>query len=143
MKFSIGYNHDIKLLNILEANKDGIDAIYFPIPRRYLGSGRAISQKINYTNEIPKIIKRTNSTFTYIEVIFTSCNLSVKKICLENDPPQTHSKLVSPERCQEANKYRLIRKNCRFKRERKGRFIGKRPFRLRHQASHYQKPNYC
>ncbi|MDP8216451.1 MAG: tetratricopeptide repeat protein [Candidatus Kaelpia imicola] len=61
MKFSIGYNHDIKLLSLLDVYEDNIEAFYFPIPRQYLGSGRHITQKSNYVNEIPKIIKKCNS----------------------------------------------------------------------------------
>ena len=60
MKFSIGYNHDIKLLDILDIYKNNIDALYFPIPGKYLGSGRHILQKRNYLNEIPKIVKKCN-----------------------------------------------------------------------------------
>jgi len=61
MKFSIGYNHDIKLLNFLDVYKDNIEALYFPIPRQYSGSGRHIPQKNSYLNEIPEIIKKCNS----------------------------------------------------------------------------------
>lgn len=61
MKFSIGYNHDIKLLDLLDVYKDNIEALYFPIPNQYLGSGRHIFQKSSYVNEIPKIIKKCNS----------------------------------------------------------------------------------
>jgi|GEM_PF-881711 len=60
MKFSIGYNHDIKLLNLLDVYKDNIESLYFPIPRQYLGSGRHILQKNSYSNEIPEIIKKCN-----------------------------------------------------------------------------------
>ena len=61
MKFCIGYNHDIKLLALLDVYKDNIEALYFPIPRQYLGSGRHISQKRRYVSEIPEIIKKCNS----------------------------------------------------------------------------------
>ncbi|MFH0799261.1 MAG: tetratricopeptide repeat protein [Pseudomonadota bacterium] len=61
MKFSIGYNHDIKLLDLLDVYKDNIEALYFPIPRQYLGSGRHIPQKNGYLNEIPEIIKKCAS----------------------------------------------------------------------------------
>lgn len=61
MKFSIGYNNDIKLLDLLDVYKDNIEALYFPIPYQYSGSGRHISQKSNYINEIPKLIKKCNS----------------------------------------------------------------------------------
>jgi tetratricopeptide (TPR) repeat protein len=60
MKFSIGYNQDIKLLDLLDAYKDNIEAFYFPIPHQYLGSGRQIPQKNGYFHEIPEIIKKCN-----------------------------------------------------------------------------------
>ena len=58
MKFAIGYNYDINLLNLLEIYKKDIEAFYFPIPQIYLGSGRAIKEPKSYTNEIPLIIKK-------------------------------------------------------------------------------------
>lgn len=58
IKFSIGYNHDIESLTLLEKYKDNIEAIYFPIPSRYMGSGRDILQGEKYINEIPEIIKK-------------------------------------------------------------------------------------
>ncbi len=61
MKFSIGYNYDIKLLGLLDIYKDHIDAFYFPLPQKYLGSGRNIPQPRNYVNQVPKIIERCNS----------------------------------------------------------------------------------
>ncbi len=61
MKFSIGYNHNIKLLDFLDIYKDHIEAFYFPIPMRYIGTGRDIIQPQGYINEIPKIIGRCNS----------------------------------------------------------------------------------
>jgi len=61
MKFSLGYNYDIKLLDLLEVYKDNVEALYFPIPREYLGSGRCIREPKNYINQVPEIIKRCNS----------------------------------------------------------------------------------
>jgi tetratricopeptide (TPR) repeat protein len=61
MKFSIGYNQDIKLLDLLDVYKDNIESLYFPIPRQYLGSGRSTPQKNSYLNEIPEVIKKCNS----------------------------------------------------------------------------------
>ena len=61
MRFSIGYNHDIKLLDLLDIYKDHIEAFYFPIPQQYLGSGRYILQPKSYISEIPKIVERCNS----------------------------------------------------------------------------------
>jgi len=58
MKFSIGYNHDIRLLELLDIYKDNIEALYFPIPQRYLGSGRYIPPKKDYLNEVPELIKK-------------------------------------------------------------------------------------
>jgi len=61
MRFSIGYNHDIKLLDLLDIYKEHIEALYFPIPLQYLGSGRNILQPKSYIKEIPEIIERCNS----------------------------------------------------------------------------------
>ena len=38
-----------------------IEALYFPIPQQYLGSGRGILQPKGYIHQIPKIIQRCNS----------------------------------------------------------------------------------
>ncbi len=78
MKFSIGYNHDIKLLNILETYKDNIDALYFPIPRRYSGSGRVLPQKINYANEIPSLIKKCKSLNIKSQLLLNATNAGNK-----------------------------------------------------------------
>lgn len=61
MKFSIGYNHDIQLLGLLDVYKEDIEALYFPIPRQYLGSGRHPSPNKNYIDEIPGIIEKCNA----------------------------------------------------------------------------------
>jgi len=61
MKFSIGYNHDIKLLDLLGSYKDNIESFYFTIPLQYLRSGRRIPQENSYLHEIPEIIKKCNS----------------------------------------------------------------------------------
>ena len=61
MKFSIGYNYDFKLFDLLEGYKDNIETIYFPLPERYIGSGRALGESKYYLNQIPEIIKRCSS----------------------------------------------------------------------------------
>jgi collagenase-like PrtC family protease len=58
MKFSIGYNHDKKILALLDAYRDHIESFYFPIPRPYVGSGRQIPQQSGYVNEIPEILRK-------------------------------------------------------------------------------------
>lgn len=58
MKFSIGYNHDVKLLSLLGNYKDHIESFYFPIPSQYSGSGRAIITDKSYLDEIPHLIKK-------------------------------------------------------------------------------------
>ena len=58
MKFSIGYNYDIKCLDLLSRYKKNIEAFYFPIPSQYLGSGRWTKQSDRYIKEIPLIIKK-------------------------------------------------------------------------------------
>jgi len=61
MKFSIGYNYDIKLLDLLDIYKKHIEAFYFPIPVQYLGSGRIILEPHDYIQEIPRIVAKCNS----------------------------------------------------------------------------------
>ena len=61
MKFSIGYNYDSKVLNLLKTYRDNIEAFYFPIPQMYLGSGRHIKEPKSYINQIPLIIKKCDS----------------------------------------------------------------------------------
>ncbi|MDD5583824.1 MAG: U32 family peptidase [Candidatus Omnitrophica bacterium] len=58
MRFSIGYNNDKAMLDIVERYKDNIEALYFPIPHRYMGTGRHVSQDKNYVNEVPQLIRR-------------------------------------------------------------------------------------
>jgi len=48
-------------LNFLDVYKNNIEALYFPIPSQYLGSGRDIPQKSTYPDEIPKLIKKCSS----------------------------------------------------------------------------------
>ncbi|MFH1641206.1 MAG: tetratricopeptide repeat protein [Candidatus Omnitrophota bacterium] len=61
MKFSIGYNFDSRLLDLLETYKDNIDAFYFPVPQQHLGSGRRICEPADYAVQIQQIIKRCNA----------------------------------------------------------------------------------
>jgi collagenase-like PrtC family protease len=61
MKFSIGYNHDIEFLDLLDEYKSNIEAVYFPAPDLYAGSGRGIRQGKDYPAEISKIIRKCSS----------------------------------------------------------------------------------
>ncbi|MBU1853444.1 MAG: tetratricopeptide repeat protein [Candidatus Omnitrophica bacterium] len=61
VKFSIGYNHDMGLLDLLEEFKSNIEAVYFPVPYQFLSSGRNLPQGKDYIGEIVKIIKKCNS----------------------------------------------------------------------------------
>lgn len=61
MKFSIGYNYNAKTLDLLDVYRDHIEAFYFPIPQKYLGSGRYINEPESYINEIPYIIRKCSS----------------------------------------------------------------------------------
>ncbi|MBN1492820.1 MAG: U32 family peptidase [Candidatus Omnitrophica bacterium] len=61
MKFSIGYNHDAQLLDLLSSYQENIEALYFPAPVQYIGSGRITSPAHNYTQEIPNIIAKCTS----------------------------------------------------------------------------------
>lgn len=61
MKFSIGYNYNIKTLGLLDTYANKIEALYFPIPRQYFNSGRDIEEPSLYIGQIPKIIKKCRS----------------------------------------------------------------------------------
>lgn len=56
MKFSLGYNHDIGMLALLERYRAHIEALYFPPPRRFIGSGRHFDQDNRYETQIPELI---------------------------------------------------------------------------------------
>jgi len=60
MKFSIGYNHDSKIFDLLASCRTNIEALYFPVPRDYMGSGRDLHEPIVYPGQIPSIIKKCN-----------------------------------------------------------------------------------
>jgi len=60
VKYSIGYNYDLKLLDLLEIFRDHISGLYFPIPQRFMGSGRALKENADYEKDIPKLIRKCN-----------------------------------------------------------------------------------
>jgi collagenase-like PrtC family protease len=60
MKFSIGYNHDMSMLDIVLKYKKNISDLYFPIPVEFLGSGRNIVQRNKYKKEIIMLIDFCN-----------------------------------------------------------------------------------
>ena len=61
MKFSIGYNYDIGLLDSLSDYSENVEALYFPIPQQYLGSGRDMLQPEDYKSQIKQIIKKCHA----------------------------------------------------------------------------------
>jgi hypothetical protein len=72
MKFSIGYNHDINMLKLLDAYKYYIEALYFPIPQQYTASGRALRQPKSYRTEVLTIIKRCNALHIMLQLLIKS-----------------------------------------------------------------------
>lgn len=75
MKFSIGYNHDKRMLKLIESAKEFIESFYFPIPKEFSGSGRALDQKADYREEIKEIIKTCkNSKVKSLMLINASCD---------------------------------------------------------------------
>ncbi|MFH1875875.1 MAG: tetratricopeptide repeat protein [Candidatus Omnitrophota bacterium] len=56
MKFSLGYNHDIGMVALLERYRAHIEALYFPAPGRLIGSGRHLDQDNRYETQIPELI---------------------------------------------------------------------------------------
>ena len=61
IKFSIGYNHSLDTLKLLDDYREKLEAFYFPMPQAIMGTGRYIPQSGSYPEEIPRIIKRCNS----------------------------------------------------------------------------------
>lgn len=60
-KFSVGYNFDYSgFVKILKKYKSDIGSVYFPIPKKYLGSGRIIDEPINYERDMLSLIKACN-----------------------------------------------------------------------------------
>jgi collagenase-like PrtC family protease len=57
-KFSIGYNNDIKMLQLLDSYKDNIESVYFSMPYKYAGSGRMLREPDDYGNQVIKIIQK-------------------------------------------------------------------------------------
>ena len=58
-RFSIGYNFDLEsFLQLISAYNKHIDSVYFPIPRKYLGSGRILDEPPRYEKEVIELIKR-------------------------------------------------------------------------------------
>ncbi len=56
-KYSIGYNQDPKMLELLDAYANRIDSLYFPMPPTYLTSGRNRPIEKNYKTNIRTVIK--------------------------------------------------------------------------------------
>jgi collagenase-like PrtC family protease len=58
-KFSLGYNFDYdNFIILLEKYKEHIESVYFPPPKKILGSGRIIDEPVNYKEEIAGLIKK-------------------------------------------------------------------------------------
>ena len=59
VKFSLGYNNDLNgFLEILEKNRLHLESVYFPIPKKYLGSGRMLDEPYSHESDIKKLIQR-------------------------------------------------------------------------------------
>jgi tetratricopeptide (TPR) repeat protein len=58
MKFSIGYNYDPKISALWEAYRQNIEAVYFPMPKDYIGSGRGLVEPPTYKKQISDLIKK-------------------------------------------------------------------------------------
>jgi len=62
IKFSIGYNLDFKLLDLIAKNKNHISSMYFPVPNSISGSGRIEKHHDDYIKSIGKIISFCNDS---------------------------------------------------------------------------------
>lgn len=61
VKFSLGYNNDLSgFISILEKNRQHIESVYFPIPKKYLGSGRMIDEPHTHESDIKQLMQRCN-----------------------------------------------------------------------------------
>lgn len=69
VKYSIGYNHDPALIQLIESAKDYLDGFYFPAPSSLMGSGRAIKQNKKYQEEINKILEACNKADVKSELL--------------------------------------------------------------------------
>ncbi|MFH1432628.1 MAG: U32 family peptidase [archaeon] len=56
-RYSIGYNNDLLMLELLEAYSDSVDCLYFPIPPEYLSTGRFRPIEKDYRENIRTVIK--------------------------------------------------------------------------------------
>ncbi len=61
-KYSIGYNQDLKMLELLDTYSGWIDCLYFPMPPEYLASGRNRPIEKEYRTNIRKVIKKCENT---------------------------------------------------------------------------------
>lgn len=61
VKFSLGYNNDLNgFIGIIEKNRQYVESVYFPIPKKYLGSGRMIDEPFTHESDIKQLIRRCN-----------------------------------------------------------------------------------
>ncbi|MDD5245911.1 MAG: U32 family peptidase [Candidatus Omnitrophica bacterium] len=58
IKFSIGYNQDLKFFDILDNYREHVESVYFPAPAELAGSGRLILQKSGYPREIIRLMRK-------------------------------------------------------------------------------------
>ncbi len=72
MRFSVGYNYDINMLKLLKAHRNNVEALYFPIPRQYTASGRALQEPKAYKNQIISIIKKCNELHIGSQLLINS-----------------------------------------------------------------------
>ena len=84
VKYSVGYNYDMQLLKVLEIFKDNVESLYFPIPQRFMGSGRALIETENYEKQIPGIIERCKELKIRPQLLMNATcegkNLKIEKI---------------------------------------------------------------
>lgn len=57
IKYSIGYNNDIEMLELLSLYSESIESLYFPMPTEYLASGRYRPFENGYVENIARILK--------------------------------------------------------------------------------------
>lgn len=80
-KFSIGYNSDFpNFIAILTKYKENIDSVYFPPPKKILGSGRIVNESPRHKDEIVSLIKKCHNLKITPFMILNSTLVSPKQV---------------------------------------------------------------
>jgi len=74
-KFSIGYNQEKSFLPLLKKYKENIDSVYFPAPQFLAKTGRYITQKDDYPDQVISLLSECrNSKISSLLLINAICD---------------------------------------------------------------------